>query len=778
MRRISKKINIKKEGRLKNPLLNVITNIEKIRENKGISFFIISVYHKAWPYLLILFVSLFFFARLFFPLSSLFMIPDFGESDVLHLNLPLKQILADNLKSGTWPLWTDNLTGGFPVLAEGQIGTFYLPNLILFKFLDLVPAYNINLLISFLLSAVGLFLFCRLLNFRRFSSVFCALVFTFSGFFSVHLNHFNLIQAASLLPLIFYAFLRIWKKSSFLNLSLFSFLFSQAIFTGHFFISFITLVGLSIYFICLSLILRINLKNTVNKFISYIFALIISLLFSAIQILPTFELFTLSARSNGMAYDEVISFPYPLKHLISFINPYFFGNPQVATYPHFGENWGIFWENTAYLGILPLLFAFLSIFLLKKKQLKIFALLLTLSLLLVLGKNSPVYFIFSFPPFNFFRVPSKFLLLTTFSLTILAGFSIDQIIKKLNNKFLLLASCFLLLAVFFADEFKFSFLYPPLSPATLWLNSPPILNFLPQNYFRVKTYGAAYDWNEIFLKNGWQNLDKYSVFTNSLSPNFNELFNIKAVSVNTGGLIPRRTKLWNSLMDDVKFNQKDKILSFNPYAKSSLSLWGSDTLVSSFLLKDDDWTLKSVFTENHNSYYIYYNPAVRPPVYFSGSVIQIETLEDFYRALPAISLNNNNPVFTENALDFNALLPGQFLVKSNLNQPLIKEYQIFADSDSLFVINSAFYPGWNIYLDGTKTQGFTVNLNQPAIYFPKGTHIVTMRFENEAFNSGKLITVVSHLIAFLMVVLLPFLPLSKDPKLLLPFRHFRNRIEN
>src|SRR3990170_7148887 len=49
---------------------------------------------------------------------------DFSGSDLLDLNYPFKTILEKAISQGHLPLWEPNLSLGFPVLAEGQIGAF------------------------------------------------------------------------------------------------------------------------------------------------------------------------------------------------------------------------------------------------------------------------------------------------------------------------------------------------------------------------------------------------------------------------------------------------------------------------------------------------------------------------------------------------------------------------------------------------------------------------------------------------------------------------------
>src|SRR3990167_3329738 len=100
---------------LKKPRLNVVKTMDR-KSITGKKSVIGGVYHKYLPAVVLAILIFYFFARLFFPQQSLFMIPDFGESDVLHLNLPLKEILSRELKNHQWPLWTDTLAGGFPLL--------------------------------------------------------------------------------------------------------------------------------------------------------------------------------------------------------------------------------------------------------------------------------------------------------------------------------------------------------------------------------------------------------------------------------------------------------------------------------------------------------------------------------------------------------------------------------------------------------------------------------------------------------------------------------------
>lgn len=688
------------------------------------------------------------------------MIPDFGESDVLHLNLPLKEILSDSLKHNLWPLWTDLLMGGFPVLAEGQIGTFYFPNLLFFKFLPLIPAYNLSLTLSFFISSIGMYLFSRKIKLGILPSLFATLIFTYSGYFAVHLNHFNLIEAASLFPLITYAFLRFWLKFSILNLFFLAFLISQQIFTGHFYIVFITLSGLII--ISFGLLLFSKNKKT-NKIVllksgSLLLSFILAIIMSAIQAIPTLELMSLSSRRDGLSFETVTSFPYPIKHLLSFINPYFFGSPQNATYPVYSNNWGIYWENTAYIGLIPLILAGFSLIIVKNKAVKIMLILLIISLLLVLGKNSPLYFIFSLPPFNFFRVPSKFLLLTVFSISVLSAYVLNKLILKIkqnkltpHRSFLLYVVYISLFALFCFDEFSFSYKYPPLSAAKIWLKAPKTLKLLDDNTFRLITYGDYLDWNRIFLNSGWQDMKDYLPFKNSLAANYNIFFKLNNSSINTGGLVPRRSAFWKSLFDEVTYNETENTFFISPRANAALKIWGVDTIISTFRLDNNDWKIfNEINPVNSPTFYIYKHSQSRKLAYFADSSVMTDTFEDFYVNLSEI---NDNSVLSEN----NSLI--KFNNPDNASVELISKstmrelYGTDSKTQGLLVLNKSLYPGWTALLDGKPVRVFNVNLNQPAIIIPEGKHQLDFWFESKSFKMGKTITITAYFIAFSTVFL-------------------------
>lgn len=727
---------------------------------------------KLLPLLILSGLIIFFFFRLFYPTQSIFMIPDFGESDVLHFNLPLKYILSSSLKNHEWPLWSPYLANGFPVLAEGQIGTFYLPNLLLFRFLPLVWAYNLNLVIAYILAALGTYLFARTLKFSTIASFFVSFIFTFSGFLSVHLNHFDLIQSASLLPLIFWASYLLWQKPNFKFSVLFAFLLSQQIFSGHFYIVFITLVGVILFWIGQIMFGKKDSFATIlrKQVVFILFAFVLTFFLSAVQLLPTIELWQLSERQSGLDFSSVTDYPFQIKNLLTFIKPYAFGNPANGTYPPFSTDWGIFWENTGYVGLLPLFLAASSLIFLRHKRVKIFLSLLLVSLLLVLGRNSPLYFIFAIFPFNLFRVPSKYLLLTTFSLAILASYGFDkliifllQLVRRIKTfssseihiiTFIFAGIFFLLLLI---DEYKFSYNYPPATPADWWVTPPEITQIVKAGD-RISSADAPYLWNIVFEKNGWQDFRPYLYFKNSLYPNYNVLFSIGQADVNTGGLIPRRLSLFTALTKNIDIDMDNKVASVSSTVTNELSLAGVSFFISPYKINNASLIYKTSLSAPKNlrlePFLVYQNNGVRPRNYLTTESTRIETLEDYNIILSDKNFLQNNSVMVEDdALKINNT--GKALEQVNITTAKSTEITLEASSPTpaILVDTDTNYPGWKAYVDGVETKIYNVNLVQRGILFPKGHHQIKFIFISTSFELGKQITLFSWLIISLAVFL-------------------------
>ena len=183
------------------------------------------------PIILLLSFVLLFHYRLV--LGQIYTSQDIGRSDITHLNYPFKFLLGQSIQSFGLPLWTNLIYSGFPILAEGETGSFYLPNLLLFFFLPPDQAFIQSYLLTFFLAAVGVYLYSKIIKLDTLSAIFAAVTFTFSMYLIAHIIHLNLIQTISLVPWLFLLVeILIAAKKKVLPLVGFSLLLSQQLFAG------------------------------------------------------------------------------------------------------------------------------------------------------------------------------------------------------------------------------------------------------------------------------------------------------------------------------------------------------------------------------------------------------------------------------------------------------------------------------------------------------------------------------------------------------------------
>ncbi len=125
--------------------------------------------------------------------------------DLGEFHLPVRNFYAQQLAHGEPFDWMPSLYGGFYVAAEGQLGSYHPWHWLLYRFLPLGAAFNVEVLASYPLLFAGTFLFFRRLVGRRDAALFGALTFTFSGFCLLHFVHPNAIAVVAHLPWILWA---------------------------------------------------------------------------------------------------------------------------------------------------------------------------------------------------------------------------------------------------------------------------------------------------------------------------------------------------------------------------------------------------------------------------------------------------------------------------------------------------------------------------------------------------------------------------------------------
>jgi hypothetical protein len=732
-------------------------------------------------YLLILFPALLFFWRLFIPNIKLFYTPDFGRSDLWHFNYPMKHFLGESLKRAELPLWSREVGNGFPFFAESQIGALNIFNLILFAIFKTPLAINLSYFVTFIFSTLGCYLLGRELNLSKLGSIFMGVVFTFSGFFVAHIPHLNLIQAASFLPWLLLINIKLIKHQQVKHLLIFSFLLAQQLFYGHSQITFISLFTLLIYNI--GYIRKKKNKEKLNLFLLLTTGVIIGFLLAAVQLLPTMQLKQYSLRKSGLSYDVSTQHVYPYKHLITFLNPFLLGSPVNGSYyENFNFIHYIFWENTAYLGIIPLLAFMLSFFQKKKKnsELKPFLLVIISAFILIFGKNSPLYFLFSLPPFNWFRVPSRFLLPLTLGVSLIASGAIENSIKSNIKKQKLRRSIFVLILILAtADLFLNFYNYHPLVDKDKALQPPASAEYLKTRIngriFHDQV-GFSSQWNDSFFSQGWKNIDPYLYAKNSLDGDLNMVYNIPTID-HFQGLVPRRGDMLLYILEKAIIHSENNTINVPLFTRKIFDIYSIEYFLSPHKIEaeseeenntnllDLEKTIQPPSKQQElYPIYIYKNPDYFPQIWFAQNYSKAISARDYIMAIGNKKFNHHNTVVaTEDIPGINKLKNDETAQNTKANPQVLNKQinqnkisiSLKTDQQTLLVVNQSAYPTWQAQLDGEPIKIHPVNLNQQGIVVPRGEHRITIEQDFRYFKVGRTISLITLLMGCAVLILYP-----------------------
>ncbi|MDO8657168.1 MAG: YfhO family protein [Candidatus Levybacteria bacterium] len=723
------------------------------------------------PFLIIITLPIIFFGKASIG-KDIILNGDFTGSDLLDLHLPFKAILKEAIESKSLPLWTSYLSNGFPIFAEGQTGIFYPPNLI-FSILPSYLALTYSITLAFILAGIFTFIYCRSLFFSRFASLVSASTFMFSAFFVTRLKHINLIAVAAWTPFSFWAIRKFFQEKKLKYAVFLGIGFGLQFLAGHPQMAYYCLFISIIYFL-FEFYQSIKKSGFAQTFpvaiLGFFIAIVITVGISAVQTLPTLEL-TQQTERLEFSLQNATAYPFNPKNLLTFISPYYFGNPALGTYKEDIRLTGIFWENSSYIGLLPIVLVSLTVFIMirrkKIEQYQIFFIALVIfSLLLMLGGSTPLFGILwqNIPGFQLFRFPTRFNLFLIFSLAILSGIGAEFLLKKLEN-----------LKVNpnpkNDEEFKFSW------PLKKWQTQAIICGFIIIDLFVFgKNYAAGIDASlflkkpksvEIILKDkdlfriwstsqylespyqslGWKtNINPLITIHEAIPPNSNVFYKIESFSDRgwfEGGLsLKRRNNLERYLMgQETDMFKLGKILGLS---NVKYLLTFSEIQNSEFpLLKNID--LGKEFGIKLN---IYKNSQVMPRVFYTPEAKVIPRENELFKELTSPSFYPVKTVLLEKnpkkvTYSFNGAVD-DFGKKNKIKIESYKNNEVIIKTDfkdpGFLVLSDSFYPGWKAKIDGKEKEILSANYLFRAIEMEKGKHEVRFFYDPLSFKIGALIS--------------------------------------
>ncbi|MBC7812038.1 MAG: YfhO family protein, partial [Burkholderiales bacterium] len=402
-------------------------------------------------------------------------------SDLVLENFQWKSFIREQLAQGEIPLWNPHQFAGIPFLAAGQPSTLY-PFSVIYYVLPLPVAYGWFTVVQLCLAGAFMYAFMRGLGAARIGGLIAGIVYQLSGFFVVSAVFPMIIAAAAWLPLLLLMVEFVIRQQPALRgrpatalwVAIGAVALGCNILAGHVEITYYTLMILAYWSAARLLISwwkgRKHQSNpspsplpasgegsfrwliTRGAWLAVMVALGIGL--GAAQFIPLFEHAATNFRVGSASYDQVIDWAHPLRDVVLFLMPNFYGSPAHHLYTDVfnGQllratnaaqtiDWGMknYVEGAAYLGILPLALAAFAIIdgLFGKTMLAragsnyraLFIMLTVGGLTLMFGLPTYALLYYLFPGIDQLHSPFRWIFAVSLGVAALAGLGADALVR-------------------------------------------------------------------------------------------------------------------------------------------------------------------------------------------------------------------------------------------------------------------------------------------------------------------------------------------------------------
>lgn len=708
-------------------------------------------------------------------------------SDLQNVYFNMKLFFIENITGlFRFPLWYPYNLSGFTYVGAPDSAIFS-PFNILYLVFPISFAFGASFVLNVFLVGAFTYLFTRLLKISRFGSLVSAIIMMFGGPFItlIYPGHTFVADTITWIPLLFYFYEKSIQKNTLFYGIFAGIIFGFILIAGHFQPGVYGFTAVNMYLL-LRILLSKKIKNNLKFILLPIITVTIGFLLFAVELLPIIESIFYSNRSGGLTFEFASDYSLPPKQLLSFIFPNAFGNPVDQTY--WGK--GNFWSLCGYMGIIPVILAVFSLAKKKNIYILIFSFLAFFAVFYSFGKYSFMFpFFYKYVPgFDLFRVPSRFLYVFGFSISILSGFGVDKLIKLKEDNFKIIqriSKITILIIIFLSISIvvlnqsgALAFYYEKIAPSSVYgigIKRSILLNYLLvdfsvlsaiilgfclllmfkkenkkvfnvlilflilfNSWFYWINYYEVKDLNPIFKK---PDVAKELLKDNSdyrvmdLSGDLIKELSYLKVKILTGerSTYPAFYKEFIWLMGDYKYLPFDVYTQiYNIKNINILKLLNVKYVISKTKLSNNN--LELVYKDK--KYYLYkltepfsraYIVPDKKSVKNTSEALRILKNEHFQ--IKNIALIKNVPIAVNSKQDYKELT----VIDINSDQIQIKP---FYSKSGILVLSEQWYPGWNAYDNGKKVKVYKTNGILRGLILNEGNHNIVFKYEPESFKIG------------------------------------------
>lgn len=509
------------------------------------------------------------------------------DNDLGRTYIPLFTFIKNSiLINGQVPLWRPDQLMGEPFVGNPLSSLFYPVNII-FILTSVKFGAVIYLFIHFLFAAISTYFLAKSFGLSARSSFTAAIFYAFSFKMLFHFSagHITMVAAFAIFPLLFLAIGKIltandsYKRKAWIIISAISFSLMYILYPTIFYYAAIFVLLYIFYYLFLSRKPRLKLIFPLMSPFLIVFLLTIG--FSAIQLLPQLEFAPFSTRTSLKLTDVALPLWNVKRFLTSLLLPY-------LNFDNFDH------EAFLYLGLIPSTLFILGFLNLKNRQ-KIFLVIIGfLTLAFIAGLSTPIFkTAYDFVPFlKYSRITTRLWFAVSLVVALVAAFGIE----KIKNRKLY----FLIIALFILESFAIGY-KKILTVPNLHFGDESIYQFIADDKDIFRVYCASYCFNP-------QMLSKYKI------------------QVLNGETPIQYAKFTEFLAMAGNYKQEQFAVIFPPYQvwqNSSLSIPNAALLgyanvkyvASTYQINDENFPLLNKF----GNIYFYQNKKYLPRAFFENS---------------------------------------------------------------------------------------------------------------------------------------------------------------
>jgi hypothetical protein len=351
-----------------------------------------------------------------------------GDAD--RFNRPVKAELARALRAGTVPFWSDRYGLGAPLVAESQCGAFYPVNHVLYRVLDVGPAYRLAMWAHHVGMAAAMAWYAGRLGLGPAGAALAGVVLPLCGYNAIHASHEVHYQVIAWMPLALGLAEAVLAGGGLAAAAGLALVLGVQWTVGQF--QFAVWTGALVLITAAWRVLADRAGWRRGGLVGGAVGLGMAL--AAVQLVPTAALVRQTERTGeARAAQDRMYFSYPPGHLAEPAVPRLFraaaGGPNTA-YWHAQQTSG--WEAAFYAGTIPLLLAPLGLLAWTRPRALWVALGALGLALATMPRWSPdgYLLVLKVPGVGLFRAPARFTLLPTIALALLGGAGLDRLIDR------------------------------------------------------------------------------------------------------------------------------------------------------------------------------------------------------------------------------------------------------------------------------------------------------------------------------------------------------------